>query len=134
MSFRLGAPLGLLGLALVACEDAPPPQPRASATPTATVDVAGYCSAACSRAARCGLEEAEKLVRATPAEQARLTSMRSQAESDERACRSDCEVDASADAPATREAERCLEQTSCETFRACLAREPSGAPASEARR
>ncbi len=125
-----------LGLSLVACEERPAAKPAPSASAVAAVDVEAYCNEACGRAARCGLEEAEKLVRSTPAEQARWAEMQAESANDELSCAKEC-LEGAADERATgpmREIERCLEQTSCETFRGCLAREPDVPPAAEARR
>ncbi|NUP09592.1 MAG: hypothetical protein HOW73_26400 [Polyangiaceae bacterium] len=120
----------LLGLAPLAvavvsgCGDATGPQAAAStsARPAKTVDVAATCRSLCDRATACGLEAAEKLARTTPDERSELTRMKGEAATDAAKCAEECaaeKVDDHESGPLAI-AGRCVEQTTCDTFRSCL--------------
>ncbi len=83
-----------------------------------------YCKQACERAAACGVEEVEKAIKGTPAE----IKLRDQARDDAANVRASCEQtcgtggSAEEDRKALEAASQCLQQQSCETFGACMAK------------
>lgn len=110
---------GLLGCGDPAHDPGPPPRAAAS------VDLGRYCHASCERAAKCGLESLDKSAKGTPVEMPVLNEARGSLSETVAACEATCNAGEPAGeraSAALHEAERCLDQTECEPFAACLGR------------
>jgi len=94
----------------------------AGPAPTASVDLAKYCSRTCERATECGISALEQTVKANAADVAVLNKARSSRPATTATCEQSCGAEPSeGDRELLVEAEKCLGQTSCETFSSCLA-------------
>ena len=109
----------LLGLG---CDpaDAASSRPAASASARA-FDQAAYCRSVCERATSCGIESLEQTVKANAADVAVLNKARANAAETTATCERTCNVPPADDErEALVEAERCLEQSTCDAFASCL--------------
>ena len=117
--------LWLAGMALsanAACDsaDAAAQKPAASASARA-FNEAAYCHSVCERATSCGIESLEQTVKANAADVGVLNKARANASETTATCEKTCNVPPADDQREVLvEAERCLEQTTCEAFAGCL--------------
>lgn len=121
------SPALVTALFAIGCADPTPEASAHTATATATApsfDLSSYCHASCDRAARCGLEGLDKAAKGNASEIALINEARDHLKESTAACETSCSAAAPSEAtrPALEEAERCLAQTECEAFAACLER------------
>lgn len=126
-------PALVTALLAIGCADPTPEASAHTATATATVaafDLSSYCHASCDRAARCGLDGLDKAAKGNAAEVALINEARDHLKETTATCEASCAGAAPSEAtrPALEEAERCLAQTECEAFAACLERVGSSKP------
>lgn len=84
-------------------------------------DQATYCHSVCERATSCGIEQLEQTVKANAADVGVLNKARTNAAETTATCEKTCDVPPADDErEALVEAERCLEQSTCDAFASCL--------------
>jgi len=115
---------GLVVAPLVGCEKpAVESSPGPASSVEAPVDLGAYCQRACERAVECSIESAKNIAaKGTKHDAKTVSDAKADASKTTKTCRSECEAGGTElrKAMDLRHAERCLEQTSCETFSACL--------------
>lgn len=100
--------------------DAASAKPAASASARA-FDGAVYCHSVCERATACGIEQLEQTVKANAADVGVLNKARASAGETTATCEKTCNVPVADDErEAMVDAERCLEQSTCDAFATCL--------------
>jgi hypothetical protein len=114
----------LLAGSLAACDDAPAAVAAASAVPSDTTPTAKEaCSKVCERAARCGLEQVEKLAaNGSPQDAEIVAKAKARSVAVEASCADACTPSAEASAGAPDRLASCLDQARCDTFAACIER------------
>jgi hypothetical protein len=104
------------------CDSADAASAKGAATASARVfDQAAYCRSVCERATTCGIESLEQTVKANAADVAVLNKARKDAAETTATCEKTCNVPPADDErEAMVDAERCLEQSTCDAFATCL--------------
>jgi hypothetical protein len=96
--------------------------PSASAAPK-PVSARQACTRVCERAAKCGLEQAEKIAASGSADDAKLVGdAKDRAVATEARCVDACSPSAEATPDAAGRMLSCLDQARCDTFAACIER------------